>query len=136
MTRQRVAAIGFGLALGFSLSWIGFTSYSEVHKMFTFSDWRMFLVFIGGVALTTLGLRFVPASKALPQRRWHAGVAVGSVAFGLGWALSGACPGVMFAQVGEGQMPALVSLAGAIAGNKLMGWINARFWPVDGGSCS
>lgn len=135
MTRQRIAAAAFGTLLGFSLSWIGFTNYGEVHKMFTFADWRMFLVFACGVALTTIGLRFVPASRRLPQRRWHSGVAIGSVAFGLGWALSGACPGVMFAQLGEGQLPALVSLSGAVAGSKLMGWINAKYWPVDSGSC-
>ena len=30
-----------GLIMGVTLSYIGFTSFDEVHKMFLFADWRL-----------------------------------------------------------------------------------------------
>jgi len=43
--------------------------------------------------------------------------------FGLGWALTGACPGPLFAQVGTGATVVAVVLASAVAGT----WVYGRF---------
>lgn len=133
--RQRLAAVLGGAALGFTLSRVGFTNYTAVHDMFTFSDPRLLLVFVVGVALTFVGLQFVPAVKHLPRRRFESGIVIGSIMFGLGWALTGACPGVMFAQLGEGQLSAVVALAGAVVGTQLMRRIQPKFFSRDTGSC-
>jgi uncharacterized membrane protein YedE/YeeE len=41
---------------------------------------------------------------------------VGGVLFGIGWALTGACPAVAFVQLGEGRWPAAFTLLGMLAG--------------------
>ena len=47
---------------------------------------------------------------------WHTGVAIGGMMFGAGWAITGACPGPIYAQIGGGEWMALITLAGALAG--------------------
>ena len=61
-----------------------------------------------------------------PPRPFHRGTLAGGAIFGLGWALSGACPGVIFTQIGEGKLYALLSLAGVFAGNALYGALFER----------
>jgi uncharacterized membrane protein YedE/YeeE len=112
-----------GAMLGFTLSHIGFTSWDEVHAMFTFSDVRMFLAFAVGVSLLTLAFTVIQktSSPAWSPRPIHRGTIAGGVLFGMGWALSGACPGVTLAQLGEGRFYALFSIAGVVLGNLLYG---------------
>jgi hypothetical protein len=127
--------VGFGLLLGFSLSCMGFTDYGEVHAMFTFTDLRLFLTFVAGVTLTGLGFLALRGGLRLSPRRLHKGSIAGGAVFGLGWALTGACPGVVFAQLGEGKALALVTLAGVLLGNWIYGKAHARWFRWDAGSC-
>ena len=109
-------ALPLGVALGYSLSRIGFTDYGEVHRMFVFADLRLFLVFLGAVVVTGLGTAALGRWRSLPHKRVHRGVVIGGVLFGLGWAVAGACPGAALAQLGEGKLTALVTLAGIVLG--------------------
>lgn len=127
MTRA-LLALGLGVAFGFVLSAAGFTSIDEVHRMFTLGDARLFLTFGGACAL--LAAAWLAAARVVgplwARRIRHPGLVPGSVVFGLGWAVTGACPAVIFAQLGEGQWLALWSLAGVVAGNALFGAVRAR----------
>ncbi|MCC7074887.1 MAG: YeeE/YedE family protein [Deltaproteobacteria bacterium] len=113
---RHLLALLLGTALGYSLSRIGFTDYAEVHRMFVFADLRLFLVFMGAVLVTGLGTAVLGRWRSLPHKRVHAGVVVGGVLFGLGWAIAGACPGAALAQLGEGKLYALVTLVGVALG--------------------
>ncbi|MFO0682118.1 MAG: YeeE/YedE thiosulfate transporter family protein [Sandaracinus sp.] len=108
-----------GALLGFSLSRIGFTSYDEVNAMFTARDFRLYEVFGLGVVLLTAAFAVIARTSkpAWAPRPIHRGTVLGGVLFGLGWALSGACPGVVLAQLGEGRFYALFMLAGVAIGN-------------------
>jgi uncharacterized membrane protein YedE/YeeE len=122
--RQRVLALVLGMALGFSLSRIGFTDYGELHRMFTFGDLRLVMVFGLGVVLTGIAFRFIPAARALPPRPVQRSAVVGGLLFGAGWVLCGACPGAALAQLGEGKLFALVTLSGIAAGMRAFGPLN------------
>ena len=116
--------LGFcGALLGFSLANIGFTSWDEVYAMFTFADLRLFLTFVTGVSLLTAAFAVIRwrGRPDWPARPIHRGTLLGGVLFGLGWVISGACPGVILAQIGEGKLYALFSLVGVLAGNWLYG---------------
>lgn len=137
---RNAAIAALGLLLGFSLSQMGFTDYDQLHAMFTFADLRLFLVFVGALGLTAVGLRFVArvpgaAAAVREPRAIHPGTVAGGVVFGLGWALSGACPGVLFAQVGEGRALALFSFAGAALGTVSYRFVHARFFKWDRHQC-
>lgn len=124
--RRTIALFAMGGLLGASLSRIGFTSWDEVHAMFTFADLRLFLTFVSGVALLGVALEVVRrrARPAWPPRPIARGTLLGGAIFGLGWALSGACPGVAVVQLGEGKLYALFTLAGILAGNALYGAVS------------
>jgi uncharacterized membrane protein YedE/YeeE len=131
-----VRVVPFGLALGFALSHIGFADYTEVHRMFTFADLRLFMTFACAVLLTALGFALFGGKSSPPSRPLHKGTIVGAALFGLGWAVAGACPGVVLVQIGEGRIVAFVSLAGVIAGAWLYGLVHARYFRWDRGSCA
>lgn len=139
-TKTFVRALRFalpGLLLGVALHFIGFTDFGEIRRMFALEDPRLFLTFAVGVVITSVGLHLTrPRERSrLPRGRVHPGLIPGAALFGIGWALTGACPGVIFAQLGEGQLLALLSLVGVLAGNRIYASVHRRFFKWDTGSC-
>jgi uncharacterized membrane protein YedE/YeeE len=135
--RSRLAVqVIAGAALGFSLGFIGFGDYGELHRMFTFADLRLFLTFAGAVVITGLGLRFLVRAP-MPSRQVHKSVVVGGAFFGLGWVLTGACPGIALVQLGEGTLGAAITLAGMLLGIRACDAVNTRWlhWGDASGSC-
>lgn len=132
--RQIASLAAAGLLLGFFLTRIGFTDYGELHRMLTFQDWRLFGVFGGAVGVSFVGFKIFARGKALPPRPLHRGIVPGGVLFGIGWAVSGACPAVAMIQIGEGQVAALLTLVGMLAGSWLYPRMHARFFRFDAGS--
>ena len=47
---------------------------------------------------------------------YHTGVIIGGMLFGAGWAITGACPGPIYAQIGAGEPMAVFTFAGAMLG--------------------
>ncbi len=134
-TRQ-VAALGaWGLALGFALTRIGFADYGELHRMLTFRDLRLLFVFGGAVALSFVGFRLLARGKALPARPMHDGIIPGGILFGVGWAISGACPAVALIQIGQGQVPAVLTLVGMLVGTWVYPRFESRFFRPPTGEC-
>jgi hypothetical protein len=128
--------MALGTLLGFVVSSIGFTDYGELLKMLTFESLRMFLAFCGAVAISIVGYRVLAKSRPLAPRRFHSGVIAGGVLFGVGWAVSGACPGAALAQLGQGKLWALAILAGIAIGNVGFQQFNARVLHIQKDSCS
>ena len=122
----RAVAIGFGAAFGFLLSWGQMTNPDVIRDMLLLADAYLFLMMGSAVVVGFVGVRVVRhvlrravvagepiAWSAVPVERRHV---TGSVLFGLGWALSAACPGPITAQLGQGQPWALLTGAGMLAG--------------------
>ena len=122
-----------GVSLGFILSNVGFTQWSQVHAMFTLQSPHLPLVFASALALTWAGYRARGARWS--GLRLPRGLVVGSLVFGLGWALTGACPSVALIQLGEGQLTAVVTLAGIALGVALHAFVQARYLRFDRDSC-
>jgi uncharacterized membrane protein YedE/YeeE len=137
MTIDAALTAFMGVVLGFCLSRIGFASWDEVHAMFTFTSLRLFLTFAIGVSILAIGWRIVAMRSTVkwPTRPVHRGTVLGGILFGVGWALSGACPAIALVQLGEGQLGAIWTLAGILIGNGLYAEVHARWlrWPT--GSC-
>lgn len=125
----------YGLLFGFFLSRMGFTNYDEIHKMWTFSDLRMFLSFGGGVVLIMIGFLIFGRRKELRKNHLHKGTVIGGLLFGVGWVLTGACPGAAPAQLGEGQLPALLTVSGIFIGTWLYDKVHSRFFSWNAHSC-
>ena len=128
--RMNLAVTVVGLALGFSLSRIGFSSWDEVHAMFTFSDLRLTMAFGTAVVLLMPAWALIArlTGAKYPAREIQRGTLLGGVIFGVGWAVCGACPGIALVQLGEGQLGAFATLAGIFLGNYLYSVIGERFF--------
>lgn len=137
--RDIVGTIVIGLGFGFALSRMGFSSWDEVHNMFTFTDLRLLFTFMAAVVTLAITWRLVviasPVAPDWPKRALHKGTIAGGVIFGAGWALTGACPSIALVQLGEGQLAALWTLGGIFVGNWVYSLVHERYFRWDVGSC-
>ncbi|HZS42587.1 MAG TPA: DUF6691 family protein [Polyangia bacterium] len=130
--RPHLGAALTGLALGVTLTLAGFADYGEVHRMFALTDLRLIFTFAGAVAISFVGLGVLARGAAIPRRSVRRSTVIGAALFGVGWALTGACPGAALAQLGNGYVPALASLGGIFAGALIHDRLRARLgWESD-----
>lgn len=125
----------FGLAMGFVLTRIGFGDFDEVHKMWALIDLRMFYAFAGAVGVAMIGFLLLTWGQSLPQKPIHKGTIIGGLLFGVGWAVTGACPSTALLQVSAGYLPAVITIAGIVFGAWLYRIVHARFFRWDTGAC-
>lgn len=130
--KKTIACALLGLALGTTLTFSGFADYREVHAMFTLRDPRLWLTFAGAVAISVVGFAILARKASLPRRSIHASTIAGAALFGAGWAITGACPGVVFVQIAQGYLPALATFGGVIAGVQACRWARSKWgWTSD-----
>ncbi len=116
-----ITGIVFGIILVKSqaISWL------RIQEMFRLQSFLMYGV-IGSAVVTGIisvqvikrfNIKTLSGEKIeLPQKTFNKGQIYGGLLFGFGWALTGACPGPMFAQIGTGALVVIVALLSAIAG--------------------
>jgi uncharacterized membrane protein YedE/YeeE len=128
--RPRVGLIVYfivGICFGIILVKSQVISWFRIQEMFRFQGFHMFGIFATAVptALLTvqlmkrLGARTVTGERVtLAPKVFGHGVryVVGGVIFGLGWALTGACPGPLFALLGSGVLVIALVIVSALAG--------------------
>lgn len=123
--------VASGALFGFLLSAARATDYSAIRGMFLLEDLHLFGVIGVAVATAALGLWLVRragaralggASISLAPKPYHRAVFLGGIVFGVGWALSGTCPGTALAQLGEGKAYALATVLGIVGGT----WLRQR----------
>ena len=109
--------------------------WQRVHDMFLFREPHMYLIISVGIvvamismfAIKSFGLRSVGGEQIQYQPKpFHMGVVFGGMAFGAGWAITGACPGPIYAQLGAGEWRAAFTLAGALLGMYAYAWLKPR----------
>jgi hypothetical protein len=123
-----------GTLFGFVLSQSGAADYNFVQGMFLLSEFQLFGIIGTAVALTAPGLwllkryghTFGGEPLAIELKDMHWGTVAGGVLFGIGWSITGMCPGPIFVNIGEGKLYALAALAGALTGTGVYGLAAAR----------
>ena len=108
-----------GIAFGFVIQRIGATDadkMAKAHLMLEGDIPRFMLTAVAFSALGLAGLQAVGVGRmsVLPTSIVATGVA--AVIFGIGWGLSGYCPGTTWAAAGEGRLDAVFALLGGFAG--------------------
>jgi len=125
-----------GLIQGFGLAYSGMARPEVVLDFLQFDDLGLILV-MGGAAVVS-GITFFVATTFLDRapltgdrytrrmRSMDRNVAIGGVVFGVGWGVSGICPGAAYASLGIGNLPILWGIAGMFIGAYLQGYWRSR----------
>ena len=126
-----VAGIVFGILLikGEVVSWF------RIQEMFRLQSFHMYgiigsAVMVGMISIfliKKLRVRSIDKEKILiAPKKFNKGMIYGGILFGVGWAITGACPGPLFAQIGSGATVVIITLCSSIAGTWAYGYFKDR----------
>lgn len=125
MSRLSGMYLLFGLAFGFVFATSGFNQYDVIHKMLLLQDIEPALTMASAVGTAMLALWLAErkgwrtpfggrlALRRSPIERKHL---LGGTVFGIGWAITGACPGTASTTLGGGSVMGIVLVLGMVAG--------------------
>ncbi|MFP4638971.1 MAG: DUF6691 family protein [Guyparkeria sp.] len=143
-TRNNLTFLLFGIGFGFLLSRAGATSPALISDLLLFDDLHLLWVITSAVAVGALlswlawRLKWCARNTRQPisirHKPFKRGLVVGAVLFGIGWAVTGVCPGTALAMLGEGKWFAAWVGAGIVLGAGLGSAINRRLTGSADGS--
>ena len=129
----KYAAVGMVFGIAFIKAEI--VSWFRIQEMFRLQSFHMYGVIGTGVVLGAISVWLIKRFKIrtiygepieFQPKRFSRGQIFGGTIFGLGWAMTGACPGPLFAQIGSGASVILVTLLSAVAGTWVYGYYRDR----------
>jgi uncharacterized membrane protein YedE/YeeE len=110
-------------------------SWYRIQEMFRLQSFHMYGVIGTAVVIGIISVWYIKRFKVktiqgervvFHKKEFHKGNVFGGLLFGLGWAITGACPGPLFAQIGSGFLVVLVTLLSAIAGTWTYGLLRDK----------
>ena len=124
-----------GAFFGLVLTKAEVVTWHKIRAMFYFQEPDLYLIIGSAVATAALLVWLVKRLKphtpfgesiVVPDKPMHKGVFYGGFLFGLGWFITGTCPGPVYAQLGGGEFFAVFTLIGALVGTYLFAWAKPR----------
>ena len=121
-----------GILFGILLVKAEVVSWLRIQEMFRLQSFHMYgvigsAVFVGMISILLIKKFKVKTIYGEPvvfsQKKFNKGQVYGGLIFGLGWAITGACPGPIFALVGTGATVIVITLFSAIAGT----WVYGKY---------
>ena len=122
---KKLGFLGFGILFGFALSRVGASDFDLILGMFLGADYTLVGVIGTAVVVGFIGMQLIKKfeqptisgeSLKISYKELKPWSLVGAGIFGLGWGISGACPGTVLAQLGEGKVFGFFTFAGMIVG--------------------
>ena len=105
-------------------------SWFRIQEMFHFQSFHMYGVIGSAVVIGLISMQLIKRfhiktlageDVRITPKKYNKGTVIGSVFFGFGWAITGACPGPIYAQIGAGFLVSLLTLIGAMGGTFVYG---------------
>jgi uncharacterized protein len=132
-----VVYLALGIFFGITLVKAEIVSWLRIQEMFRFQGFHMYGVLGGAVLVTAIGLAVMRRLRSrsltgetieVPAKAFGAGTRywLGGILFGAGWALTGACPGPLFALVGAGAPVMILTVLSALFGTWIYGKLRPR----------
>ena len=121
-----------GVAFGILLVKSEVISWFRIQEMFRLQSFHMYGVLGSAVATGIISIWAIKRFKIktiygepieLHPKSFNKGQVYGGLIFGFGWAITGACPGPLFAQIGTGATVITITLLSAIAGT----WVYGKY---------
>lgn len=126
----------FGIIFGITMSKSEAISWYRIYEMFQFDSFHMYGIIGTAVAIGAIGIMLFRklgiktiTGERLPLNPKEMSIPrylIGGSIFGMGWALTGACPGPLFTLIGYEYWPVLIVLASAILGTLAYGYARPK----------
>jgi uncharacterized membrane protein YedE/YeeE len=119
-----------GLFFGFGLAFGGMSKQEIVLSFLQLEDLGLLLLLGGSALVTAVTINLIPKILKKPilggefkkrTRTLSKRTIIGAIIFGVGWGISGLCPGSAIASLGIGNLPSLIGIAGMFLGAYIMG---------------
>lgn len=110
-------------------------SWFRIQEMFRFQSFHMYGIIGSAILVGMLSIFIIKRFNiktiygepiVFSPKKFTKGQVYGGFIFGLGWALTGACPGPLFAQIGTGATVIVVTLLSAIVGTWIYGYLREK----------
>lgn len=126
-----LATLAAGVLFGFGLALSTMIRPEVVLSFLQFRDFGLVLVMAAGAVVTLLAYKLLPRLLRQPllggvfgvhPSTWNRDTLVGAAVFGVGWGLTGVCPGPAIAGLGAGNFTLLWAVGGLALGALAQGW--------------
>lgn len=110
-------------------------SWFRIQEMFRLQSFHMYGIIGSAVLVGIISVWLIKKFKiktiygepiTLTPKKFNKGQIYGGLIFGFGWAITGACPGPLFAQIGTGALAVSITLLSAIAGTWVYGYFRDK----------
>ncbi len=124
-----------GLLFGVVLIKSQVVSWFRIQEMFRLQAFHMYGIIGSAIIVGMISVLIIKKFNVktihgeaiiIPEKKFNWGNVYGGLIFGLGWAITGACPGPLFAQIGSGFGVIAVTLLSAIAGTWVYGLLRDK----------
>ena len=122
---KKIGYLLAGIFFGFVLSRSGASEYNFIHQMFTGENLKLALLMGTAIVTGAIGMQILKLTGnkdvkckeiQINKKPLNKYTVIGGALFGLGWAFTGACPGTVLAQLGEGKLLGLFTALGMVFG--------------------
>ncbi|MFN5309214.1 MAG: DUF6691 family protein [Candidatus Kapaibacterium sp.] len=124
-----------GILFGITLVKSEIISWFRIQEMFHLASFHMYGVIGTAVVVGSIGVFIVKKLRLksmygevihIDNKTFNKGQIIGASLFGIGWAMTGACPGPLYAQIGSGFFAISVTLLSALAGTWVYGALREK----------
>jgi uncharacterized protein len=127
--------LAVGIAFGIVFVKAEIISWFRIQEMFRLQSFFMYGVIGTAVMVGMLSVMLIKRfniktfsgeSIKFEDKTFNKGQIYGGIIFGIGWAITGACPGPLFAQIGSGYFVVGITLISAVAGTWVYGYLREK----------
>ena len=132
---HNIKYIAAGILFGIVLVKAEIISWFRIQEMFRLQSFHMYGIIGSAVVVGMISIALIKKFKiktiygepiTISPKSFNKGQIYGGLLFGFGWALTGACPGPLYAQIGAGATVVIVTLMSAIAGTWVYGYFRDK----------
>ncbi|MGI8600474.1 MAG: DUF6691 family protein [Chitinophagaceae bacterium] len=127
--------LAVGILFGIAFTKAEIISWFRIQEMFRLQSFHMYGVIGTAVVVGMISVWLIKKFNVktianenidLHKKKFNKGQVIGGLLFGFGWAMTGACPGPLFAQIGAGFLVVLIVLLSAVAGTWAYGYLREK----------
>ncbi len=130
MNKRNIVLFLAGILFGFGLGLGGMAKQEIVLSFLQLEDLGLLLLMGGAASVTFIAINIIPRFIEKPlfggefkprTRTLNRNTIIGAIIFGVGWGISGQCPGSALASLGVGNLPVIIGITAEFIGSYIMG---------------